>query len=164
MILSDFTSAAEIRAVLGVADTELTDDVLALPLYVRQLTFDLEDVATNLVTEYLAVWALPAGSRTVAQQRLFDLVQLYSSFSVSKMLLTSMPLFAPRTITDGRATVERQTDVFQDVRDGVFLGYTTVRRKLLDTYNLLTGATSVVALVPGLTVAVGLAVDPITGA
>lgn len=165
MILSDFSSADEVRAVLGVAPEELEDVTLALPLYVRLLTFELSDMASDMVDQYLGVWSLPSAARTAVQQRFFDVVQLYSAYSVSKQLLTSLSLFAPKVVTDGRASVERQNDPYADVRAGVLEGFYQARRRLLSSYEVLTAtvATSTVTA-PTIIVATGLAVDPVTGA
>ena len=43
-MLTEYTTYEEIRAVLGVADEELEDVVLAQPLFERQLILDLDDI------------------------------------------------------------------------------------------------------------------------
>jgi hypothetical protein len=162
-ILTDYTSYDEVRAVLGVSVEELEDQTLSLPLYVRMLTFELTDLASDMVDQYLAVWALTASARTSAQQKFFDVVQLYSAYSASKHLLTSLPLFAPKRITDGRAEFERQIDPFADTRMGVLAGFYATRKRLLSLYEALTSTTvAVETYTPGFTVSTGIATDPVT--
>jgi hypothetical protein len=116
-----------------------------------------------MVTQYLAVWALSSSARTTAQQNFFDVVQLYSAYSAAKHLLTSLPLFAPKRITDGRAEFERQIDPFADTRIGVLAGFYATRKRLLSLYETLTSTTVTAAtFTPGLTSSTGLALDPVT--
>ena len=165
MNLTDFTSYDEIRAVLGVSSKELEDVTLALPLYSRTLGFELSDMADDLPGVYATVSALPAADRTVAQQRFYDVTQLYSAYSVSRQLLTSLPLFSPQRLTDGRAGFDRHDDPFEDVRAGILEGVHQHRDRMLALYAAITstavGTTTIVA--PSLTRATGLAIDPVTG-
>lgn len=115
--LSDYTSNDEIRAVLGVSDDELADTTLDLPLYLLQLEMQIEGVAVGLIAEYFDSKA--AVTPTPLQQRLVTVVQVFSAYATAKTLLSSLPLFAPRRITDGRAEVERFNDPFAMVREGV---------------------------------------------
>lgn len=166
-LLNDLTSSDEIRATLGVSDEELPDVTLALPTFVRSLTLDLEDLtpAGDTLSQYLSIWALPAGSRSAVQQRYFDVVQLYSTFHVSKQLLASAPLFAPQRISDGRAELARFADPFADTKAGVLEGFYLARRRLLAAYENLTSTVVTTAITaPVLAVSTGLAVDPVTGA
>lgn len=129
-MLIQFTSYDQIRAVLGVSELELEDDTLALPLYHHTLLWDLELISEPLSETYLAALNLAPGGRTAAQQKLVDLVQVYSSYQVSKTLLTSLPYFAPKQITDGRAGTERFADVFEVTRNGVAGSLNQVKARL----------------------------------
>lgn len=163
--LSDFTSPDEIRAVLGVAPEELEDATLNLPLYVRSLVFELTDLASDMDTQYLAVAALPAVDRSATQQRLYDCTQLFSAYSVSKQLLGSISLFAPQSIKDGRAELDRQDDPFGDVKEGVIDGLNLARKRLVAAYAALpaTGLVATAITAPVFSVSAGLASDPVTG-
>jgi hypothetical protein len=165
MNLTDFTSYDEIRAVLGVSSKELEDATLALPLYSRSLMFELSDLADDLPEVYLAISALPAVDRSVAQQRLYDVTQLYSAYSASSQLLTSLPLFSPQRLTDGRAEFDRHDDPFADVRAGVLEGLHQHRRRLLTLYAAVTSVTAGPAAVvaPSMVRSTGIATDPVTG-
>jgi hypothetical protein len=159
--LADFTTPDEVRAVLGVTPEELEDKTLAIPLYLRQLQFDLSDISDTLEADYLTVAAL--ASRTTLQQRLYDVMQAYAPYFVAKELLTSLAVFSPRVITDGRATAERVTDPFQDVRDGVDAGLVALRQRLRDAALALGGVTKAFTSTFSYSVSAGLATDPVTG-
>ena len=162
--LTAFTSYDEIRAVLGVSDEELENVTLALPLYLRQLQLQLAGVSSGLESLYDTISAMPETGRTPQQARLYNVMQVFSAYAISKILLTSLSLFAPKRITDGRAEFERVADPFKDLRDEVNSYYD-------DLLGLLTEAAGDLGLPVGTrvnprvyTVAAGLSVNPVTGA
>ena len=162
--ITQFTSYDEIRATLGVSDEELEDATLALPMYMRDLGFELADIASDVESTYATVAALP-GPLTTVQQRFYDAVQLFSTFNVAKQLLTSLPLFAPKSIGDGRADFDRQADPFQDVRDGVLAGLSLARSRVAAAYGTLNSTTLTNCIVAPIFVrSTGIATDPVTGA
>ena len=157
--LTQFTSYDEIRAVLGVSDEELEDTTLALSMYPRLLEMDLGDISSGLVDQYLAIYALAI--KTPEEQKLLDVVSVFSAYAISKHLLTSMPLFAPKRITDGRAETDRVTDPFEGVREGVNSTYQTLRARVLIALGNL--GTPVTAATQRTYFAVaGLAINPVT--
>lgn len=163
MALLDYTSYAEVRAVLGVSTTELPDATLALSLYSMHATLALEDIHESLPTDYTTVSALP--SKTAPQQRFVDLVKLYVPYRVAKELLTSLPMFSVKQLSDGRAEFERQADVFADVKDGVDSAISSLKYRLAAVYSALYPANSVTVAAPTLTMVLstGLATNPVTG-
>lgn len=163
--LTDFTSYDEIRAVLGVSVDELEDATLALPIFFTSLVFDLTDLADDMDTVYLTIAALPAVERSTAQQRFHDVAQLYSAYSTSKQLLTSLPLFSPKKMLDGRAEFDRQADPFEDVRAGVIEGLSQAKKRLLSLYAAVTSVTPATTTVsaPAFVLATGIVIDPVTG-
>ena len=92
--LTDFATYDEIRAVLGVSDEELEDGTLALPMYLKLLQLDFGDIAGTLEAQYLAAKASTPPS--AAEQKLVDVVSVFSAYASSKHLLTSLPRFAPK--------------------------------------------------------------------
>ena len=126
----DFTSYDEIRAVLGVSDEELEDVTLALPIYLQTLEFDLADVHPDAQSLYETTKAATP-SLTSAQQRLLNVTQVFSAYATAKTLLTSIALFAPKRITDGRAETDRVADPFEALREDVNVGFQTAKTRLL---------------------------------
>lgn len=163
-MLTDFTTYAEVRAVLGVAEDELEDVTLSMPLYEKLLGLDLEDVGTGLTAQYFVVKAIAAGSRTSAQVLFFDLAQLFSAYAVAKHLLVSLPYFSEFRIKDGRAEMQRQQDPFELTEEGVIAGFNDLRLRLSAAYTGLVGGNTLTRTVRTLTLSTGLAVDPVTNA
>lgn len=157
--LTDFASYDEIRAVLGVSDEELEDGTLALPMYLKLLQLDFGDIAGTLEAQYLAAKASITPS--AAEQKLVDVVSVFSAYAISKHLLTSLPLFAPKRITDGRAETDRVTDPFEGVREGVNSTYQTLKARVLIALSN-TGTPTTVATQRAYFAVAGLAINPIT--
>lgn len=158
--IHDFMSLDEPRAILGVSDEELENTTLELPLYMRELSMDLEDLHTGLEQTYLDILALP--TRTKVAQKLLDVVQVYSAYATSKTLLTSLSLFAPKQVTDGRATTDRETDPFSSVREGVTSTLEKMKARVLKAVATLGGqvAPKTTRTYFG---AAALAINPVTG-
>ncbi len=152
--LIDYTSYDEIRAVLGVSDEELEDSTLALPMYLTALQLQLGDIAETLEDQYqnLKVETF----LTPKEQKLLDVVSVFSAYAVAQHLLTSMPLFAPKRITDGRAETDRVTDPFEGVRQGVNSMYASLRARLAGMLEVPVASTKFYFG------AVGLAINPVT--
>jgi hypothetical protein len=154
---------AEVRAVLGVSATELPDSVISLGYSNLQVILELEDVNLGIPALYTTVSALPEISRTVTQQRFYDLVNLFCTYSRAKDLLAALPMFSVQRLSDGRAEFTRQTDPFEDVKLGVRGMFNSLRIKLTGVYTILTPADAVYTDVRHeFTSAVGLATDPVT--
>lgn len=129
-ILTDYTTYDTVRAVLGVAEEELEDATLGLPMYLQQLQMSMEGIHTEVIPQYAAIRALDPASRTSVQQRFFDVVQVYSAYAISMTLLSSARLFAPQSVTDGRAQQQRFADPFDRLRDDVRGTLTDLKRRL----------------------------------
>jgi hypothetical protein len=157
--------SAEVRAVLGVSETELPDSVIALGHYDLQVVLDLEQVNEGIPDLYTTVSALPTISRTATQQRFYDLVHLFCTYSRAKDLLAALPMFSVQRLSDGRAEFSRQTDSYVDVSAGVQGMYERLRIKLTGLYTTLVTADAPYADITfDYAASVGLAVNPVTGA
>ncbi len=163
-MLTQYTTFDEVRAVLGVSDEELEDEVLVQPFYERQLILDIEDVDTGIPDAFDTVSAIPYASRTKVQKRFYDVVQLFSAYALGRTLLTSLPYFAELRMQDGRSEKQRVKDPFAFTRDGVNAGFTAARQSLLAAYAATTGGTATARVTRTLLSGVGLATDPVTNA
>ena len=162
-MLTDYTTYDEIRAILGVAQLELEDATLALGLYERLLEEDLTSVDDGLIAQYAAIAAIAEGSRTTAQQKYYDVIQLFSAYSTARHLLSSLQYFAANQITDGRASEQRVADPYSATRENVERSYGKLRARALVTYGAL--GNSITAAVTRVYAEVAtLGVDPVTGA
>ena len=161
-MLTTYTSHDEVRAVLGVSVKDLDDSTLALPLYERNLTLEFAEVDTTLKSSYATIAGLPEGSRTAAEQTFYEVVQVYSAYSISRQLLTSLPYFALQRVTDGRAEGERENEAFKDVKDSINATFNILAARLRTYYSAL--GNSLTARETRIhAVATGLASDPVTG-
>jgi hypothetical protein len=92
------------------------------------------------------------------------LVGMFAGYSVAKELLTTAPLFAPKTITDGKAERVRFDDPFQAQRDGVLSGYADLRNRIATMLLTLVPTAAVTAVPTRVYISsTGIAPDPITG-
>lgn len=171
-MLVDFTSYAEIRAVLGVSATELPDSVLEQPQWETILNIELEEISDNLATKYAyivemygGVFIEPPDGLLKKERKFYELTRLYAAYVLAKNLLTSLPIFSVQQLTDGRASFTRQTDIFADVRDGILGMCTTLKSKLSLAYLAIDSTATAAAYSANTlsyTVSTGLAISPIT--
>jgi len=157
------TTYDEVRAVLGVSDEEITNATLDLKVFTDQLELELTDIDPSLPTYLDTITGVVEGARTPEQKKLFAVGNMFSAYAYAKILLTSLPLFSPKRVTDGKAEFERFLDPFQEVRDGVSAGYVSMRVRLQTALAALNNAYSAPqAATVVFTASVGLAVDPVT--
>lgn len=166
MPLLNYTSYDEIRSVLGVSITELTDGALSQPMYDTHVLNALEDVAAGIPALFNTVTAMAIGTATPDQTRFVGLVSLYAPYAIAKQLLTSLPMFGIQSLTDGRAAFQRNSNagIYDDVRDSVVLVLADLRLRLAATFYKATGAT-VVQTPPVMQVfarSTGILRDPVT--
>jgi len=161
-LLTQYTSYDDIRAALGVAPEEITDDVLGLTSYEQILTFDLYDITPAIGSYYLA---LPGSGLTADQERFQDLMQVYAAYVIAQHLLTSLPMFGPQSIRDAKTEIQRISDPYKATREGVIAFYGLMRARLLAAYLVLVPAAPISsAAVFNPMAAIPLGTDPVTGA
>lgn len=122
-----YTTYNDIRAALGVSDEELEDATLGLNLYADSLQSELEDVDSTLPSTFATVSALP--SQTDAQSRFLRETRLFATYCVARQLTTSLPLFAAKSVTDGKAATQR-FDGFDKTIASIEAQYNNARAKL----------------------------------
>lgn len=161
-MLRDFTSPDEIRAILGIAESELPDAVIELPLYERLLEFDFSDINSGIEA---AFFALPdVDTRSSGEQLFSDCLQVYSAYAVAQLLVINVKMFAPQTITDSKTTLQRAgSDPWLDTRTAVGSGYNLMRQRLIKAYQALFPNISL-SVSPHYNVLLGVGqADPVTG-
>lgn len=155
-----------IRAILGVSDDEVSDEVLNLPIYNLQAQEALTDVSETLQGSVQAAKGLTPP--TPKSTRLVKLAETYQAYATAKMLLTALPMFAPKRITDGRAEQERVQDPFKDVKEGLGAALIDLRYKTKQAEAVFnaeqSGTTAPAATRTFYTLvsSAGLATDPVT--
>lgn len=161
-MLSDYTTPASVRSVLGVSAMEIKDIVVEDPIYSTALDEVLYGLHPQLVDDYeLAKAAEP---KTHLQERFVNLVQTFAAYTVAGQMLGSVSMFSAKTIEDSRSKLERFTDAYKNLRDDVLASLLFMKNKLLAVYALINPDAPVPATVARINVVnVGLGVDPVTG-
>lgn len=112
--LTDLVKADEVRALLGVSLKELPDIKIDLPVYLRSIK-----IAVGRLDPQHRFWgafeSLPGEGLSGDQQRFSDAFLAFVGWKAASLLAVSLPQFAPRSVTDGKAAFQRQPDAPMDV-------------------------------------------------
>lgn len=163
MALTVFTSYADIRAALGVGIAEIPDAVISLPLYDNSLGVELDKLGLTLAADFVTTKALAV--KTADQDRFLRSVQLFATYAVARQLTGALPLFSPKEIHDGKASMVRYAASPYDATiKAIKEGFETYKAVAIAAYALLNTTTSPsTKLRPYLSV-VAPSYDPVTGA
>lgn len=163
MLITDVTTYDEVRSALGVSQDELTDETLALPFYAAALEAELEEIDEDLLADYIIVEAIPEGTRTTAEARFVKAMTLFAPYAVAVQLTSSLPLFAPKAISDGKATLTRHSESPHKLTiERCQREYERWRTRLAEKYEIYGGGTAATASLPSL---LGISLpetDPVT--
>lgn len=163
MALTDYTSYAEVRAVLGVSDDEIDDATLGLGVYSLNLLAEFEDIAEALPEDYATVVAIDAPNRTELQRKFCNAVQLFAPYAIGKQLASSLPLFSPKAITDGKSGFTRFSESpFKATISKCLEQYSANRQRLIDAYAGFKNTAATFSARPYLAIS-SPATDPVTG-
>lgn len=132
MALTPYTTPNLVRALLGVATKELTDDVVNLPVYSTVMIENLHGVSGTLVADFQEIEALT--SRTAEQTHFFDLTQAYCSYLVARQCVPAIGMFAPKEIKDDRTSLVRDANPADKLQAELDRSLSTVRRMLKKAY------------------------------
>lgn len=162
-MITDYTSYDAVRAVLGVSNEEIDDDVINLPLYETLLSEDLLDLSATIQADFATVRDIAVGTQTAIEKRFVRVLQTYASYQVASTLLGSVALFAPKDVTDGKAATARVADPFKTLKEDVLASLVYIRTRLLTAYDAYSPSYSAPATVTRtFIVSTGLAIDPVT--
>lgn len=159
-MLTAYTTFDDIRGVLGVSVEELEDATLQLQIYEDALAADLDEISLDLESMYQTVSGLASPSAT--QSRFLRDTRSFATHSVARTLLTSLPMFGPRSVEDGKARMERFDNPYRDMVKAVNGDYERWRNRLQQTFTALGQSTTVSAPRTYLSV-VAPSSDPIAG-
>lgn len=160
--LTKYTTYDEIRAVLGVTDEELEDSTLSLGVYSSALDMELDDVDSGIAGLFDVVANLDEAIRTTDQQKFYGGVRLFATYAVARQLSSSLPLFSPKDITDGKAGISRFSDspyktTIRDVKEQ----FSRLKQRLTLLYDTLQLTSTATVTLTGLSVT--SPIDPVTG-
>lgn len=166
MVLTAYTTFADIRSILGLSDIELTDSDLGLESYIFGLEVALTSVGSTLEEEYaVASSANTSGALTTVQKELYRAVRLFSTIFTCLTIAYSLPMRGQKSITDGKAGFTRFTDApAKAMVDNLIGQLATAKAELVKQYAISTGQSS--SRLEGMPAFMGVvipAVDPVTG-
>jgi hypothetical protein len=125
MLITDYTSYDQIRAVIGLSAQELTDTQLALEIYGNALELYLDSVTLPTATpgpgplksRFIEIDELDAEARTAKEQKLYSMTKLLSAYAVAVEVAVALPMLAPKMISDSKASLTRFSPeaTFRDV-------------------------------------------------
>lgn len=161
MALIAYTTYDDVRAALGVTDEELEDTTLALTTYEDALISEFEDISLTLKSTLDAT--LVKATPTEDEKRFLRYARLFSAYTVAKLLTASLPMFGPKTITDGKAKIDRFNDPYRDTIKDVAAQYDKWRSRLSAAFTAL-GQSSSTPTARVYMSTVSPASDPVTGA
>ena len=158
--ITNYTTYNDIRAAIGVTDEELEDATLGLNLYAAYLETELEEVNIDLPTTFDTISDLATPS--TAQARFLQACKLFATYAIAKHLTTSLPIFAAKQVSDGKASMQRFDNPYRDTVAAVNQQYDKTRNRL--TQALAAVGTSTAATASLVFVAVASpSTDPVTG-
>lgn len=162
MAVTDYTTSASVRAVLGVAEEELEDTTIESTVFGTRLDETFYGMNASLPDDFLTIGAL--GAPSTLQIRFLNLVEAFAAYQVAGFLLGSVALFAPQEIEASRDRFARVADPYKDLRSDVSNTLAMLTRQLLAVYAQLDPGTPVEDAVDVTYVdTVDLGVDPVTG-
>ena len=131
--LTDFIELAEVRAVLGVSEYELTDETLGLPIYSRGIERTLRGISDG-TNNLLTIFDTASASSDDDDLYLADQIRQLVVYSTAAMCLSGLSLFAPKSTSDGKATETRFSSeaAFKDVAANVNAALTSITRDILE--------------------------------
>jgi len=166
MALTSYCENDEVRAALGVNETELSDVVLNLPVYEIGLVRELNKISVTLPAAFSLVSAVADETRTDVQQALMDAVHLFSVYCSARQVGVSLGIMAPKDVGDGKASLARFSDSpYRDTLARVEQMYLATKASVLDALNAFAGTASGTASTVPFAVfsASKRSFDPVTG-
>lgn len=162
MAFSDYTSPTSVRAVLGISVKEVHDATVTDTVYLTTLLETLYGLSPTLSADFLLTSAEPTPSP--AEQRFVRLVETFCAYTVAVALIPSLPLAAPQIITDGKASVNRIANPYENLLPALNASLAYIKNNLMAAYaEIYPGISPLAPVNRTMVVNVGLAVDPITG-
>jgi hypothetical protein len=167
LVLTDFTSAAELRAVLGANTAEVTDAMFALPFVwidVQTVCNEVDQGAGNVLDQFETIKALTPDVRTSAQQQFYDICKVFVLYTAAKIFAGASSTLIAEGLGDGKADFKRRPD-FGRLEAAISAGQNRWLARLKDLLLELVPTAPIPAAVTrtGIVGAV-LGVDPVTGA
>lgn len=163
MSILTYTTVEAVRAVLGTSEEEIYDSEIDTPDRSTELDLMLAEISPLVAEQFSNISQMAPGDRTSQQALFLRVVSLYASYCVAMTILRAGSTFFARRITDGKAEQQRDENMLNDLRDGVYAGFIAIRRRLAVTLSSLNVGYTLSTFSPVAPVSnVGLSADPVT--
>lgn len=159
--ITDYTSYAEIRAVIGVDALELPDATLGLQTFATALYRTLLSITNSSGETLVALFdAIDPFDMDMSEEILYYTIKEYATYVVADACCSGLSMFALKSDSDGKATQSRFSSeaTFKDVVKNVQQRLASLTGAL----DQMLGGTTTYSI-PGLT-RVSPATDVVTGA
>jgi hypothetical protein len=161
--ITDYTTYDEVRAALGVSVDEIEDATLELDMYASALAIELEDIGDTLPGDFATIDGTDPSERTDAQKKVHQGVKAFVPYALALQLASSVPLFAPKAVSDGKATVTRDSGApYKAAIERCEREYARFKTYLSDRYGELKQTSGVATQRPFLNVSSPTS-DPVAG-
>ena len=160
ILVTDYTSYAEIRAVIGVDALELPDATLGLQTFATALYRTLLSITNSSGDTLVALFdAIDPFDMDISEEILYYTIKEYATYVVADACCSGLSMFALKSDSDGKATQSRFASeaTFKDVVKNVQQRLASLTGAL----DQMLGGTTAYAI-PGLT-RVSPATDVVTG-
>ena len=160
ILVTDYTSYAEIRAVIGVDALELPDATLGLQTFATALYRTLLSITNSSGETLVALFdAIDPFDMDMSEEILYYTIKEYATYVVADACCSGLSMFALKSDSDGKATQSRFSSeaTFKDVVKNVQQRLASLTGAL----DQMLGGTTAYAI-PGLT-RVSPATDVVTG-
>ena len=160
ILVTDYTSYAEIRAVIGVDALELPDATLGLQTFATALYRTLLSITNSSGDTLVALFdAIDPFDMDISEEILYYTIKEYATYVVADACCSGLSMFALKSDSDGKATQSRFSSeaTFKDVVKNVQQRLASLTGAL----DQMLGGTTAYAI-PGLT-RVSPATDVVTG-
>ena len=118
ILVTDYTSYAEIRAVIGVDALELPDATLGLQTFATALYRTLLSITNSSGDTLVALFdAIDPFDMDVSEEILYYTIKEYATYVVADACCSGLSMFALKSDSDGKATQSRFSSeaTFKDV-------------------------------------------------
>lgn len=160
ILVTDYTSYAEIRAVIGVDALELPDATLGLQTFATALYRTLLSITNSSGETLVALFdAIDPFDMDMSEEILYYTIKEYATYVVADACCSGLSMFALKSDSDGKATQSRFSSeaTFKDVVKNVQQRLASLTGAL----DQMLGGTTIYSI-PGLT-RVSPATDVVTG-
>ena len=160
ILVTDYTSYAEIRAVIGVDALELPDATLGLQTFATALYRTLLSITNSSGETLVALFdAIDPFDMDISEEILYYTIKEYATYVVADACCSGLSMFALKSDSDGKAAQSRFSSeaTFKDVVKNVQQRLASLTGAL----DQMLGGTTAYAI-PGLT-RVSPATDVVTG-